>query len=622
MKSRNDVLRPLIVSTATSADTKVTQRPVTKAYKPSQKHKTNSMKHNDLSDKAISVLAVHKDASVTADRAPVASEKHQVLQEGFLTQLFCRKNDEQQTIQSEDEHEAQTSHSKISSKKHSHGAMQEKPATDIFTASDNNNTMISVPLPCVPKAQEVIPMPDDVPVMSPPEHSLTERHKTSMPEISLTATPECPSVTKPSTPDLHVTKVSTPRYDVEELKAIGKSCLSGRLRMWDAERDLQHILTKSSAVTLHAFSQYQSTLDQPAVPDELSAQQLVSVEGRVNDRLMPYGRGMHSSLNPSHVDSRTIAAVDSWASLPENHDAVLKLVEKPPVPKVILGLTARASARKGFLQTEVPARSHGEDIEKAKSAVQPPKISPSRRNKGKTIEPRRHDKLRYKPGEKAPEFLDLPFEVQTTILEYALLQNEHIHVDALFRTLNKKPGEFKRRGYGALFVCHHFHKIGREAYYAMNTFTMSLGLWISLAKLMTRWPNISRYANNIQPALMHMKHIIVAQLGPGEHGSIYGLWRHLVQFLRPFQHLEIVEIDFREPEYGGRVSYGKNDRIVPVTMELRLRLQNAGGIRIGWTKKESNMTGIKEGALVYRTTKAQTGYRNAASLARVVNDLQ
>jgi len=331
---------------------------------------------------------------------------------------------------------------------------------------------------------------------------------------------------------------------------------------------------------------------------------------------------MHADLNPPRVDSRTIAAVDSWASLLENQDAGLKLVEKPPVPTVILGLAARVSAREELLQNEVPAKPHSEDIEKAKAAVQPPKIGPSRRNKGKTIEPKRHDKLRYKPVEKPPEFLDLPFEVQTTILKYALLQNEHIHVDALFRTLNKKPGEFRRRGYGALFVCHHFHKIGREAYYAINTFTMSLGLWISLAKLMTRWPNIPRYANNIQPALMHMRHIIVAQLGPGEHGSTYGLWRHLVQFLRPFQHLEVVEIDFREPEYGGRVSDGKNDKVVPVTKELRLRLQSAGGIRIGWTKKESNMTGIKEGALVYRTTRLQTGYCNAASLARVVNDLQ
>ena len=243
------------------------------------------------------------------------------------------------------------------------------------------------------------------------------------------------------------------------------------------------------------------------------------------------------------------------------------------------------------------------------------------RNKGRTIEPKRHDKLRYKPGEKAPEFLDIPCEIQTTIIESALLQDEHIHVDALFRTLNKKPGEFRRRGYGALFVCNHFHKIGREAYYAINTFTMSLGLWISLAKLMTAWPNIPRYANNIQPALLHMKHIIVAQLGPGEHGSTYGLWRHLVQFLRPFQHLEIVEIDLREPEYGWKGADEKNDQVAPVSEELRKRLQNAGGIRTGWTKRETDMTGIKEGALMCRTTRAQTQHWTRLSLAQVMNAL-
>jgi len=622
VNSRKDVVKPLTISTATSADAEVTQRQVTKAHEPKQKHKTKHTKHNDIGIKANSVLVVHKDTSVASDSDTAVTEKHQALQEGFLAQLLRRKNDEQHTIQSEDEHEAQTSHSKMSSKKPPHGAMQEKPATGIFTAPDDNNTMISVPLPTVAKAQEAFTIPHNVPAVSRPEQSVFERHKTTLPGNSLTATPECPGVRRPSTPDLHITKVSMPRYDVDELKVIGKSCLSGRFRMWDAERDLQHVFTKSSAVTLRAFSQYQSTLDQPAVPFELSAQQLDSVEGRVNDRLMPYGRGMHSNLNPSHVDSRTIAAVDSWTSLSKNHNTDLKPVEQPPVPIVILGLTARASARTGLLQTEVPANSRSEGTTNIKAAVQPPNIGTSRRNKGRTIEPKRHDKLRYKPGEKAPEFLDLPFEVQTTILEYALLQNEHIHVDALFRTLNKKPGEFRRRGYGALFVCHHFHKIGREAYYAINTFTMSLGLWISLEKLMTRWPNIPRYANNIQPALLHMKHIIVAQLGPGEHGSKYGLWRHLVQFLRPFQHLTVVEIDFREPEYGGRVSDGKNDKVVPVTKELRLRLQSAGGIRIGWTKKEGNMIGIKEGALVYRTTRSQTGYCNEASIARVVNDLQ
>jgi len=509
----------------------------------------------------------------------------------------------------------------MSNKKPSHGAMQEKPPTDISTAPDNNNTMISASSPDMANAQEAFTVPDSVPVMSGLEHSVTEPPKTSITKTSVAVTNECPGVIRPSTLGLHDTKASTPRYDVEQLKANRNSCISGRLRLWDVERDLQHILTEPSAVMLRAFTQYQSTLDQPAVPGEVSAQYLDAVERPANE-LAPCGRGMHSGLNSCHVDSRTTAAVDSWTSLPQNHDTDPKLVEKSPIPTIILGLAVRASARKGFLQTEVPGNPHGEDIEKTKSAVQPPKIGPSRRNKGKTIEPRRHDRLKYKPGEKASEFLDLPFEVQTTILEYALLQNEHIHVDALFRTLNKKPGEFKRRGYGTLFVCHHFHKIGREAYYAINTFTMSLGLWISLAKLMTRWPNIPRYANNIQPALMHMKHIIVAQLGPGEHGSIYGLWRHLVQFLRPFQHLEIVEIDLREPEYGSRVSDEKNDKVVPVTKELRLRLQSAGGIRIGWAKKESNMIGIKGGALVYRTRKSQTGYCNAASLARVVNDLQ
>jgi len=622
MNSRNNVVKPLTVSTATSANTEVTQRQVTKARKPSQKHKLKSTNNNDLNNKAKGVLAVHKDTPVTSDSDTAITEKHQMLQEGFLAQLLRRENDEQRTIQSEDEHEARESDIKRSSKKLSHGAMQRSPATVTSTASDHSIPTISASLPDMAKGQEAFPIPDSVPAMSGPEQSVTETSKPSMPELSLPVTNQRPGIRRPSTPDLHDTKASTRRYSMEELRAIRKSCISGRLRLWDVERDLQHVFTKSSAVILHAFAQYQSTLDQPAVPDELSPQYLDSVEGRANDSLVPCGRGMHSGLDPSHVDSRKIAAVDSWTSLPENHDTKLKLVEQPPVPIVILGLAARASVRKGFLQTEVPAGPHSEDIETVKAAVQPPKIGPSRRNKGKTIELKRHDKLKYKPGEKAPEFLDLPFEVQTTILEYALLQNEHIHVDALFRTLNKKPGEFRRRGYGALFVCHHFHKIGREAYYAINTFTMSLGLWISLAKLMTRWPNIPRYVNNIQPALMHMKHIIVAQLGPGEHGSTYGLWRHLVQFLRPFQHLEIVEIDFREPEYGGRVSDGENDKVVPVTRELRLRLQSAGGIRIGWTKKEGDMTGIKEGALVYRTTRAQTGYCNAASLARVVNDLQ
>jgi len=637
MNSTDDGLKPLIVSIASSVATEDPHRPATKAQKPSQKHKAQHTKHNDFVIEANSVVAVQKTTPLTSDKISTATERYQVAQQGLLMQssstasqaampgnvqspaatldeLSRRKNDEEQTIPSEDEHWALSHKRQRRMKKASQTTLLETPATVISSTPVDSVLTISAPLPDVKDAQEGL-KPDSVPALSRPEQCIAERHMTSMPEISLTVIREGPRVTRPSTHGLRDTKASTRRYNVEELKAIRDSCMSGRLRLWDIERDMQHIFTKSSAAMLRTFAQYQSTLDQPAVPQEVPAEYLEMAKAQPSDKLIWDCSGDHVEIASSQADSTEIVPADPWTS-PE-------ITVEDPVPIVLLGLAVRARARKAALQTEVPGEPHTNVMAKVSVAVQPQKKSPSRRNKGKVSKPTANNgKLTYKPGEKPPEFLDLPFEVQTTILEYALLQDEHIHVDALFRTLNKKPGEFRRRGYGALFVCHHFHKIGREAYYAINTFTMSLGLWISLAKLMTAWPNIPRYANNIQPALMYMKHIIVAQLGPGEHGSTYGLWRHLIQFLRPFRHLEIVEIDLREPEYGTEASDEKNDRVAPVPADLRQRLQKAGGIRIGWAKKESEKMGIKEGALVCRTMKSQTQHWTRLSLAQVVNALQ
>jgi len=633
--SRYDDQKPLTVSSATSADTVATPQLAASAHKQTSKHKTKPIKHNDLSNKAKSVPAMHKDTSVPGVSAPAVAKKHPVhhkaslkqqpsttsqasvpgnvqIEEATLDEFIRRKDDEERTIPSEDEQWARSHDSQGRMRKLSRNILQEKPATVVSSAPTNSIPTTSAPLPEVARAQDTFTISDGFPAMARPEQRLTERHKTYIPEIAPTLTNGRRRVTRPSTPDSHDIRASTPRYDVEELKAMRKSYGAEHLRSWDIEQDMQHIFTTSSAATLRAFAQYQLTLDEPIDPEEVPARDLDPAEAHANHKMVSYCPEDRYGLTSTHAESTEIAVADPWTSA--------EVIEKDAVPMVLLGLAARARARKQVLVTEVPVFNHS--TRKLQAAIEPQKTVSSRRNKAKTTKPTaNNDKLTYKSGEKPAEFLDLPFEVQTTILEYALLQDEHIHVDALFRTLNKKPGEFQRRGYGALFVCHHFHKIGRAAYYAINTFTMSLGLWISLPRLMIAWPNVPRYANNIQPALMHTKHIIVAQLGPGEHGSTYGLWRHLVQFLRPFRHLEIVEIDLREPEYGSEPSGEEIDKVAPVPSDLRQRLQKTGGIRIGWAKRETGMTGIKEGALVCRTTRSQTQHWTQLSLSQVMNAL-
>lgn len=214
--------------------------------------------------------------------------------------------------------------------------------------------------------------------------------------------------------------------------------------------------------------------------------------------------------------------------------------------------------------------------------------------------------LHKKPG---AQFLDLPVEIQTTILEYTLLQTSPIRMDALFRSLPRGPSSWKTKGCGIIYACHDLHEIGRQAFYSGNTFTVSIGLFSSMPSTMASWPLVPKAATNLAIALEHVRHLVVVHAGwnevPGPNGPQQ--WKPLVQFLRGFRRILSLEIDLREDDWAG-IGWGKPQELDYFTEVAGANIRkalNRGGVRIGWSPRE-NGRGVKNGSVHVRKRHSQT----------------
>lgn len=219
-----------------------------------------------------------------------------------------------------------------------------------------------------------------------------------------------------------------------------------------------------------------------------------------------------------------------------------------------------------------------------------PKANAKKRRRGKAKKTRR-----------SPEaYLDkLPTELLNHILEYAVVQDGPIHVDALFRSLPKKERQWKC---GIMYVCKRFHAPARAAYYSQNTFVVSLAAFQTLGATMKQWPNLPIAAFNLMPALANVEHVVLVRLGPGERVCCADhAWYSLAQFLKAFKQLMVVELDYRGYLPGG-IKWNTETEQAYAVEEARweiVMLMQDNGVRFGWEKRE-NGVGIKRSALLVR----------------------
>jgi hypothetical protein len=199
--------------------------------------------------------------------------------------------------------------------------------------------------------------------------------------------------------------------------------------------------------------------------------------------------------------------------------------------------------------------------------------------------------------EESLQFIDFPYEITKHIVEYAVLQNEPVNVDAFFRTINKVPGQAWQRGYGIIYTCQALHEIGREAYYSVNTFSISLGLFTSLPNTMKEWPSVGGVVSiNMKPALRHVQYVEVRRVHEQEYcgGPFWEQWGNMVQLLLAFDNILSVNIDTRDCEQSAGCD--THEITKPAKLNMQVALARTG-VRCGWTKKEATQEGVKDGSL-------------------------
>lgn len=228
-----------------------------------------------------------------------------------------------------------------------------------------------------------------------------------------------------------------------------------------------------------------------------------------------------------------------------------------------------------------------------------------------------------KPG---AQFLDLPVEIQTSILEYTLLQTAPIRMDALFRSLPKGPRSWSAKGCGIIYACHHLHEIGRQAFYSGNIFTVSIRLFSSMPSTMATWPRVPKAATNLAMALKYVRHLVVVHSGWGELPGPNGpeQWKPLSQFLRGFDRILSVELDLRDDDWG-RYGWGQPHELdyytEPAAGSIRQALRDAG-VHIDWSAKEKGRRGIKNGSVYLRKRRSQTEHNINEAKRKLIKGIE
>lgn len=218
----------------------------------------------------------------------------------------------------------------------------------------------------------------------------------------------------------------------------------------------------------------------------------------------------------------------------------------------------------------------------------------------------------------AAQLSRLPNEILDVILGYALLEDKPIHVDTRFRPLPNKrlsrrerEAEKGRSRYDMVQTCKDFYDVGRPLYYSLNTFTVSLGAFVTLQNTMRSWPKINNATYTLNPALANVQRLIIVESGPGEGVSNNSVWQALPQFLKGFKQLMQVELDFRFCGWSEIDWHTSKEQYyydtVPPSADLKRKMEMTG-VRLGWTLKEdreNRREGIKDGALMVRLLPAK-----------------